>query len=106
MPKWMITQSMRSAIIRQLLDMAGVKKTIDSPQDLSNHGTTRDNSDLNKIMQGIHSTLNSFENQDNNLYCLFTRKTASDNVKKSFYAVERLEKICVSSSEMNALIIQ
>ena len=88
---------MRSAIIRQLLDMAGVKKTIDSPQDLTNHGTTRDNSDLNKIMQGIHSTLNSF---------LFTRKTASDNVKKSFYAVERLEKICVSSSEMNALIIQ
>ena len=86
--------------------MAGVKKTIDSPQDLSNTGTTRYNSDLNKIMQGIHSTLNSFKNQDNNIYCLFTRKTASDNVKKSFYAVERLEKICVTSSEMNALIIQ
>ena len=86
--------------------MAGVKKTIDSSQELTNHGTTRDNSDLNKIMQGIHSTLNSFKNQDNNLYCLFTGKAASDNVKKSFYAVEKFEKICVSSSEMSALIIQ
>ena len=73
--------------------MAGVKKKpIDSPQDLNNHGTTRDNSVLNKIMQDIHivhCTLNSFKNQDNNLYCLFTGKEASDNVKKSFYAVER-----------------
>ena len=57
--KWMITQSMRNAIIRQLLYMAGVEKSIDSPQDLTNHGITRDNSDLKKIMQGIHSTLNS-----------------------------------------------
>ena len=86
--------------------MAGVIKSIDSSHDLTNHGTTRDNSDLNKIMQVIHSTLNSFKNQDNNLYCLFTEKAASDNVKKSLYAVERLDKICVSSSEMNALIIQ
>ena len=76
--------------------MARVKKSIDPSQYLTNHRITGDNSDRTKIMQAIHSTLNPFINQDNNLYCLSTGKVASDNVKKkSFYAVERLEKRCI-----------
>ena len=85
--------------------MARVKKSIDSSQYLTNHRLTRESSDLNKIKQGIHSTLNPFRNQDNILYVLSTGKATSDNVKKSFYAVERLEKRCVRSLEKNASII-
>ena len=94
----MITQSMRSSIISQLFEMARVKKTIDSSQYSTNHRITRDSSDLNKIMQGI--TLNPFRNQDNNLYVVSTGKATSDNLKKSFYAVERLEKRCVELIKM------
>ena len=78
----MITRSMRSSIISQLLDKARVEKVIDSSQYLTNHRITRDNSDITKVMQAIHSTLNPFRNQDNNLYCLSTGKATSDNVKK------------------------
>jgi len=64
---------------------------------LTNHRITRDNSDLNKIMMGIQSTMNPFdeENWDENLYCLSTGKAASDSVKKELlHCTEIREKQC------------
>ena len=58
--RWMVTRSMRSVIIAQLLELAGMKKKEDVTQELKPYRVERDNEDLQKIISGIEATLNPF----------------------------------------------
>ena len=95
--RWMITHSIRSAILGYLFDMAGMRKKEDFTQELIHHHIARDNSDVEKIITGIKDTLNPFSGaaQDRNLYCLSTGKAASENVKTELlHCVETGKKKC------------
>ena len=81
--RWMITHSLRSAILGYLFTLAGLRKSEDSTQELTHHRIVRDNSDVQKIISGIEETLNPFNEaaQDGNLYCLSTGKATTEEVK-------------------------
>ncbi len=80
----MLTQSVRSQITGDLLEMAGIKRKEDSMQELQAPCIRKDNEDQHKIMKQIQKTLNPFKEKsnDNNLYCLTTWKTSSEGVKQ------------------------
>jgi len=95
--RWMITHSMRSAILGHLFDMAGLRKPEDSTQELTNHRITRDNSDLQKIISAIQDTQNPFDEtiNDRHLYCLTTGKATSEQVQTELlHCVETGRRQC------------
>ena len=82
--RWMVTRSMRSVIVGQLLELAGMKKKEDVTQELKPYRVERDDEDLQKIISGIEATLYPFEHSasSENLYCLTSGKAVSDPVKQ------------------------
>jgi len=82
--QWMVTRFMRSVIVGQLLELAGMKKKEDVTQELKPYRVERDNEDLQKIISGIEATLNPFEHSasSENLHCLTSGKAVSDPVKQ------------------------
>ena len=83
MKKWMITRSARTEIVNAFLTMAGVKINDDSTHELNQSRVKKDNSDLNKVINGIEMAMNPFmENvADDNLYCISNGHALSENIK-------------------------
>ncbi len=65
----MLTQSVRSQVTGNLLEMAGIKRKEDSMQELQAPCIIKDNEDQQQIMNQIQETLNPFkwESDDKNL---------------------------------------
>ena len=81
--RWTITRTARSAVVGELLNMAGLKKTSeDVHKELRPSRVRRDNEDLKKLVEGIEASHNPFaENESNNLYCITTGNAVSETVK-------------------------
>ncbi|RUM44803.1 MAG: hypothetical protein DSY80_04015 [Desulfocapsa sp.] len=81
--RWMVTRSVRSAIIGSLLGSAGLKAKEDVSKSLRPYRIKKDNTDLNKIIETIHTTMNPFAQEiDDNLYCLTTGVKVNDEIKE------------------------
>ncbi len=83
--KWMLTQSVRSQITSNLLEMARIKRKEYSMQELQALCIRKDNEDQQKIMNQIQETLNTFKEESDvkNLYCLTTGKAESEGMKQN-----------------------
>ena len=80
--RWMVTRSVRSAIVGHLLSKAGLHTTEDITKTLKPHRIAKDNEDLQKVTDGIQNTMNPFTDaSDDNLYCLTTGKKIADDIK-------------------------
>ena len=80
--RWMITRSVRSAIIGHLLSSAGLKTSEDVSKSLRPYRVVKDNEDLSKIIHAIQNTMNPFELEpEQNLYCLTTGLKVADNIR-------------------------
>ncbi len=81
--RWMLTQSVRSAVIANLYEMAGMKKTEDCSPDIAPYRIKCDNEDKQKIIKQIEETMNPLKgsSSDANLYCITIGKAASESVK-------------------------
>ena len=79
----MVTKTVRSAVVGDLLEKSGVIKTNDTSQELKPYRIKRDNNDLQKLVRGIEDTLNPFGEalSDENLCCISTGKAVPDDVK-------------------------
>lgn len=85
----MVTRSVRSAIVGQLLKMCGMKATEDISKSLKQHRVTKDNEDLEKLVGGIQSTMNPFEMEtDDNLYSLSTGIKVSEDIKTDMLSIQ------------------
>ena len=66
----MITRSMRSAIVGNLLRKAGLKSGDDVVKELTPYRIKKDTEDIQKLLDGIQSRMNPFDLEgDINLYC-------------------------------------
>ena len=76
--RWMITHSVRNAIIGCLFELAGLKETRRCSTRI-----LRDNRDTKKRVSFIENTLNPFDEtyQDENMFCLSTGKATSQTLK-------------------------
>lgn len=81
--RWMITRTVRSSIVGQLMAQAGLSHREDCSHELKPSRVQKDNKDLQKIIHGIENTMIPFgdDTQDGNLYCLATGKVASKDVQ-------------------------
>ena len=71
--RWMMTKSVRSAVLGHLLTSCGMKSNEDVSKSLKPYRVKRDNEDLHKLVDGIQNTMNPFsQEKDDNLYCLTT----------------------------------
>ena len=85
--RWMLTRSVRSAIVGNLLAKAGLKSPDDVVKELKPYRIKKDTEDLQKIVEGIESRMNPFQLEtDANLYCLSTGKNVADNIKHELLA--------------------
>jgi len=78
---YQVYENLRSVIVGQLLELAGMKKKEDVTQELKPYRVERDNEDLQKIISGIEATLNPFEHSasSENVYCLTSGKAVRSN---------------------------
>ena len=80
--RWMITRSMRSAIVGNLLRKAGLKSGDDVVKELKPYRIKKDTEDIQKLLDGIQSRMNPFDLEgDINLYCLSTGKKVDDKFR-------------------------
>lgn len=79
---WMVTQTIRSAMVNNLLSISGLKQNDASVQELKPYRIQRDNSDLEKLITCIESRMNSFVNDVNDEYCISSGRAVSETVKK------------------------
>ena len=79
--RWMVTRTVRSQIIGDLLNMAGLKEGDDCTKELKSHRIKKDNADLQATITGIKECMNPFENNSNQLICLSSGRACSDSVK-------------------------
>ena len=80
--RWMMTRSVRSSIVNNLMNKAGLQSNEDITKELKPYRIKKDNEDLQKIIEGIKSTMNPFTQYPNeNLYCLATGKKADEEIK-------------------------
>ena len=85
--RWMVTRSVRSAIVGNLMTKAGLKPPDDAVKELMPHRIKVDTEDMNKIIDGIQSRMNPFNLEgDDNLYCLSTGKNLKDQIKDELLA--------------------
>ena len=76
--RWMVTRSVRSAIIGNLMAKARLKPPDDVVKELMPQRIRGDTEDMNKLISGIQSRMNRFDLEgDPNLYCLY-RETVEE----------------------------
>ena len=81
--RWMMTRSIRSAIVSQLLLFAGLVAPEDVTKDLKKHRVLKDNEDFQRLVDCIQSTMNPFElDNEENLYCLTSGQRVSEPIKE------------------------
>lgn len=80
--RWMITMSIRSSIVSNLLLKAGLTAPEDVTKDLKTHRIARDHEDFQHIVKGIQSTMDPFiQEADDNLYCLTSGQRVAEPIK-------------------------
>lgn len=80
--RWMITRSVCSAKVGHLLKVSGMKAADDISKSLKPYRITKDNEDLQKLIDGIENTMNPFSIEpDENLYCIATGVKVADDIK-------------------------
>ena len=81
--RWMITRSVRSAIVGALLSKTGIRKKGDVNQELKPSRIQRDNKDVSSLIDCIKATKNPFDTEIRNedLLCISTGNRVKDDVK-------------------------
>lgn len=92
--RWMITRCVRSSIIGNLMQQAGLKKEEDISKELKPHKIIKNSNDLEDIINRIRTTMNPFNQElDENLYCLTSWKKLPEEIKKDLLNANETGKI-------------
>jgi len=79
--RWMVTRSIRSAIVGSLMDSAGMNQIEDSTKDTQPHRVKRDHDDLMNLVSSICSTMNPLNIEpSNDLICVSSGKKMRDDI--------------------------
>lgn len=91
--RWLITRSARSAIIGTILEKTGLKSPDEGIKDLKDHRIRKDNRDMSKVLYTISAHMNPFKiGSDDNLYCLSTGKSVTNDIKSDLLHCQELGK--------------
>lgn len=97
--RWMITRSVRSAIVGSLLSKAGIKPKADVNQDLNPSRLERNNKDVNNLIETILSTSNPFDPnmKTDDLLCISTGHKINKDVKQEILSFVEYGEECFQS---------
>eukprot|EP00057_Strongylocentrotus_purpuratus_P015294 XP_011669768.1 PREDICTED: uncharacterized protein LOC105440883 [Strongylocentrotus purpuratus] len=88
--RWLLSHHLKAAIQRQCEELAGKSPSSTELKDLQASRVKKDNSDIQAICDTIHSMVNPFENQGNDLLHISSGVIASDALKNDLLQAKSL----------------